>query len=115
MKVVPPLQPLRIPAGWLIAYNNALYELDPDPTSVPEGDRWLRFKEDMLQMTNARRNRLLDLGWTPEGDLIEGSYKLVVYEGDFLGRLLHEFRTRDRAALVAEIERLLEAVSCGEL
>lgn len=110
-----PLQPLRIPAGWTVAYNNGLYEIDPPGESVPEDDRWVVFKEDMLQMRNERRNRLLDLGWYPEGDMEVGQYGLVVYEGDFHGQLLHEFRGRERAALVAEIERILVVISEGEM
>jgi hypothetical protein len=105
------LQPLRIPAGWGVEYNNGLYELDPSPEHVPEQDRWWLFKEDMLQLRHKRRDRLLDLGWYPEGDLIQGHSGLVLYEGDFRGRLLHEFSTRDRMALVAEIEWLLQAVA----
>lgn len=110
-----PLQPLRVPAGWAVVYNNGLYELDPSPKVVPEPDRWWLFKEDMLQMRHERRDRLLDLGWYPEGDLVQGHYGLVVYEGDFRGRLLFAFSTRDRLTLVAEIERLLRAVADGQL
>jgi ribosomal protein S27AE len=110
-----PLQPLRVPAGWAVEHNNGLYELDPSPELVPEQDRWWLFKEDMLQLRHGRRDRLLDLGWYPEGDLVQGHYGLVVYEGDFRGRLLHESSTRDRPALVAEIERLLQAVADGRL
>jgi hypothetical protein len=40
---------------------------------------------------------------------------LVVHEGDFQGRLLHEFATRDRLALAAEIERVLVAVCEGQM
>ena len=69
----------------------------------------------MLQMSHPRFNRLLDLGWHPEGDLTRGQYKLVVYEGDFRGRLLHEFGTQERQALVTEIERLLLLVCDGQL
>jgi hypothetical protein len=69
----------------------------------------------MLQMRHERRNRLLDLGWYPEGDLLDGNYGLVVHEGDFTGPELHKFRGRDRLALVAEIERLLEVITHGEL
>src|SRR5947209_6907419 len=98
------LQPLRIPAGWLVAYNG-LSEVDPRPETVPIEDRSWIFKEDMLQMTHGRTGRLLDVGWYPEGDLEHGQYRLVVYEGDFRGRLLHESSTRDRAELVAAIER----------
>jgi hypothetical protein len=108
-----PLQPLRIPAGWHVAYNNGLFEIDPLPELFPDENPWWIFKEDMLQMYNERFNRMLDLGWYPEGDLIAGGYGLVVYEGDFRGRLLHEFRTRDRLELVAEIERLLSEI-CQE-
>jgi hypothetical protein len=111
----PPLQPLRVSQGWTMAYNSALYELDPDPAHVPAKERWWIFKCDMLQMKHARYDRMLDLGWSPEGDLTAGSYKLVLYAGDFNGTLLHTFRSRDRAALVAEIERLLAAVTRGEL
>jgi fibronectin type 3 domain-containing protein len=105
-----PLQPLRIPTGWLVTYNDGLYEIDPRPDAIPSEDRRLIFKEDMLQMKHIRTDRLLDLGWYPEGDLENGGYGLVIYQGDFRGRLLHEFSTRDRATLVAEIERLLNVV-----
>jgi hypothetical protein len=110
-----PLQPLRIPTGWHVKYNNGLFEIDPVPELVPEADRWWIFKQDMLQMTHPRFNRLLDLGWYPEGDLVSGRYGLVVHEGDFQGPLLHKFHTRDRHALVAEIEHLLSAVCSGRL
>lgn len=109
------LQPLRVPAGWAVEYNNGLYELDPCPEHVPEKDRWWLFKADMLMMRHGRRDRLLDLGWYPEGDLVRGHYGLAVYEGDFRGRLLHESAVQDRPALVAEIERLLQAVADGRL
>lgn len=110
-----PLQPLRVPAGWSMAYNNGLWEIDPDPTLIPEDERWLIFKEDMLQMHHARANKLLDLGWHPEGDLENGHYKLVLYEGDFRGSLIHEFHTQNRLELIVEIERLLLAVVHNEL
>lgn len=106
----PPLQPLNIPAGWLVTYNNGLYEIDPNPELIPEQDRWWIFKQDMLQIQHDRYNRLLDVGWYPEGDLEEGHYGLVVYKGDFSGELLYEFQTRERMVLVAEIERLLEEI-----
>lgn len=109
------LQPLRIPAGWLVSYNNGLYEIDPDPAVVPEADRWWVFKQDMVQMRHEATNRLLDIGWYPEGDLAGGGYGLVVHEGDFRGPELHRFSTQDRAALVAEVERLLVAIAAGEV
>lgn len=111
----PPLQPLRIPAGWLVQYNNAFYEIEPDVNTVSATDCWWIFKEDMLQLAHARHYRLLDLGWYPEGDLVNGCYRAVVHEGDFHGPELHSFESRDRHALVAEIERALLAVNNGEL
>lgn len=36
-----------------------------------------------------------------------------MFEGDCHGRVLHESRGRDRAALVAEIERLLALIADG--
>ena len=110
------LQPLRVPAGWTVEYNSAFYEVDPIAELVPEEDRWWVFKEDMLQMKHVRQNRLLDLGWGPEGDLERGHYKLVLYEGDFHGRLIHSFtESRDRLATVTEIERILDEVSRRQL
>jgi hypothetical protein len=92
------LQPLRVPAGWTVTYNDGLYEVDPPPDAEPDGaPRWL-FKEDMLQMRHEGADRLLDVGWYPDGDVAGGGYVLVVYEGDVHGRLLHESRGRDRAA-----------------
>lgn len=109
------LQPLRIPAGWLVSFNNGLYEIDPDPEMVPESERWWVFKEDMVQMRHEGTNRLLDIGWYPEGELVGGHYRLVVHESDFLGPELHRFTTQDRLALVAEVERLLVTIAAGKL
>lgn len=110
-----PLQPLRIPTGWLVAYNNGLFEIDPLPELFPDRIPWEIFKEDMLQMKNDMFDRLLDLGWYPEGDLVEGNYRLVIYEGDFRGRLIYQLITHDRLELVATIERLLVKICQGEL
>jgi hypothetical protein len=106
-----PLQPLRIPTGWAVSFNDGLYEIDPIAEAIP-ADKHLWFsKEDMLQLQHAHYNRLLDVGWYPSGNLDRGEYGLHLHEGDWeTGRLLHEFRTRDRRALVAEIERLLLGV-----
>jgi hypothetical protein len=106
------LQPLRIPTGWTVAYND-LHEIDP--SDVAEDDRYTFLKEDLLQMKQEHFNRLLDVGWYPSGNLADGAYGLVVYEGDFHGKLLFELRTADRAQLVAEVERLLQEVCDARL
>lgn len=112
---VPAFQPLRITDGWTVSYNNGLYEIDPLPDIIPETERWWIFKEDMLQMSHVARNRVLDLGWRNEGDLENGNYQLVVYEGDFLGELLYEYEGNNRFELVKEIENLLQLVTEGKL
>jgi hypothetical protein len=111
-----PLQPLRIPTGWSVTFNDGLYEIDPSPDAVPADKHLWFFKEDMLQMQDPHHNRVLDVGWFPSGDLERGEYALHLHEGDWAtGRLLHDFRTRDRRALVAEVERILFAVAEGQI
>ena len=110
-----PLQPLRIPTGWTVGYNDGLYEIDPSAETIRTEKGLQFFKEDMLQLKHAHFNRLLDVGWFPEGDLQHGEYGLVLHEGDCTGRKVHEFRTRDRQALVAEVERLLMGVVEGKV
>lgn len=106
-----PLQPLRIPSGWTVVYNDGFFEIDPLAEAIPADKHVCYFKEDMLLLRHSHYNRLLDVGWYPSGDLEHGKYALHLHEGDMdTGRQLHEFRTRDRRALVAEVERLLLGV-----
>jgi hypothetical protein len=109
------LQPLRIPGGWKVTYNDGLWEIDPDHAAIPDDDASWYFKQDMLQLKHSMSNRLLDVGWYPEGDIVRGRYVIEVYDGDFHGNKLHRYETRDRLALVHEIERLLAAVAEGDL
>lgn len=110
--IEPPLQPLRIPAGWTIEYTKFL---EIDPCDVPEDYVYFYLDEDLLQIKHHRLDRLLDVGWYPSGNVSEGSYGLVVYQGDFHGKLLAEFRSADRRVLIAELERLLVEVAEGRL
>ena len=105
-----PLQPLRISMGWVVEYNT-LHELDPDSPFLSEEVRQQFFSQDLLQFHHPQSNRLVDIGWYPHGDLAGGEYGLVLYDGDFQGRLLHEFSSRSRLATVAELERVLSEVS----
>lgn len=108
-----PLQPLRIPAGWRVQYNNGLYAVQPTEDTVR---KWWLFKEDMLVLVHDARRRLLDLGWSPEMDFEQGRYRLTLHDGTTHdGDELLYFDTRDLAQLVAEIERILDAVACGRL
>ena len=103
-----PLQALRICEGWTVAYNS-FCEVDID-----HPDAWTLLKESLLLLKHERRNRLLDLGWYPEGEP-EGRFVMRLYEGDFTGTLLQQHETKDRAEIVEIIERVLYAVTRGDL
>ena len=109
------LQPLRVTEGWRMDYNNGFYEIDVDPHLVPEDERWWIFKEDMLQMSHERFNRIIDIGFTPEGDFDEGAYNLVIHKGDFIHSRIDEFRTQDREKLITRIESWMAAVSSQKM
>jgi len=98
------LQPLRIPIGWSVDYND-FHEIDQD-----DADAWHWWKESLLQLNHERRGRMLDLGWYPPEDG-SGRYVLVMHAGDFTGPELERFESRDRAEIVAEIERLAAEVN----
>lgn len=100
-----PLHPLRIPAGWLVEYNQ-FYTMPFDHPMA-----WsVVCKDTLLMLRHMRRDVLIDLSWTPAEDP-EGGYLLRVFKGDHCGQELHRFESRDRAAVIGEIERLLDAIS----
>ena len=88
----------------MVEYND-FHEIEQDD---PEAWRW--WKDSLLQLKHPRRDRLLDLGWRPP-DEAEGRYVLHLFAGDWTGAELERFESRDREAIVAEIERILEAVN----
>ena len=98
----PELQPLRIPAGWVVEYND-FREIDPSPQAVDQS--WLR--EDLLQVKQPRIGILVDVGWYGVAD--SGQFVIFVHKGDFRRECLHEFHSRDRLSVVAEVERLLRS------
>ena len=94
---------------------HTLYEIDPDSPALPDELRREYFRQDLLQFRHPRYNRLVDIGWYPHCDLVTGEYGLVLYEGNFRDRLLHEFQSRFRPAIFAELERVLSEVSEARL
>lgn len=106
------LQELKIPAGWFIAHNE-FYNIYPSEETVESIDTV--FIQDILQLKNEYRNRLIDLGWYPEGEFNGGAYGLVVYEGDFHGKLLFELNSKSKDEIVSEINRLLLEIAYGRL
>ena len=114
-----PLQPLRIPPGWLIGWNK-LVELDPTEANVAAG---LFGGSSLFGATNEKRRLTVDVEWVPEDDPA-GEYHLRVerasWERTERGRrrkdvplhfgnaqIVHEFRTRSRVELVQELEGVL--------
>ncbi len=65
------LQPLRVPAGWLITYNT-LYQVEPIPGNEDYFDG-----SSLLMLRNDRLRKLIDVSWRPERDL-KGQYQVEV-------------------------------------
>lgn len=94
-----PLRAFRIPAGWLVDYNQ-LYDMPFDHPMA-----WsVVCKDTLLMLRHVRRDVLVGLSWTPPEDP-NGGYLLRVFKGDYCGQELHRFESRDRAAVIGEIER----------
>ncbi len=108
------LQPLRIPMGWHMEYNNALYEIDIS-LDIPAEESWWIFKEDMLQIVHPERNRMIDIGFYPEGDMKNGAFGMVMHEGDFSGKEIAKLSTRDRHELLATLETWMQKVTEAEM
>ena len=108
------LQELIVTPGWSVGYH-AFHAVDPTRELVTDRDAFFWFKQDLFQACHDRGNRLMDLGWTPEGDWDDGAYKLVLYAGDFHGELLRQLRTKSRTDIVTAMNKWFCAVSNGEL
>ena len=99
-----PLHALRIPAGWLIEYNQ-FYAMPSDHPMA-----WsVVCKDSLLMLKHMRREVLVDLSWMPAEDP-KGAYLLRVFKSDHWGEELHAFESRDRVAVITEIERLLDEI-----
>jgi hypothetical protein len=113
------LQPLRVPGGWRVGWNT-LHEVDPTAENVGRG---FFGGSSLFAAVNEGLRLSLDLEWRPEGDP-DGEYRLTVVYAPWLrtangrrrkdvpldfgaSRVVHEFRTRDRAELLRELEAAL--------
>ena len=109
------LQPLRIPGGWSVMFNQ-FSTLDPE-TLPPEDRKWLVFfVEDILHIytdhTRKRNKRVetqrlaIDLGWYPDGDP-EGAFRLeAILDDDWINPLL-SFTSRRQQEIVDALENWL--------
>src|SRR5215208_2349389 len=78
----PPLQPLRIPTGWLVEWNTFF---DAQPPSDIQDDLMWEFSQDMLLISNEWVGVVLELGWYPT--LRRGSFGLVALRKEKIRKL----------------------------
>lgn len=107
------LQPLRIPTGWSVRWNN-FYDVQPAFHSHDSASFY--FDEDMLLLVNEHQQIAVDLGWYPAFQSTGGFVLLAVRhigEGssEDWGHPLRKLRTRSKQKVVREIERWLEFFS----
>ncbi|MEM6471867.1 MAG: hypothetical protein AAF802_20070 [Planctomycetota bacterium] len=107
----PPLQTLIVTPGWSVGYHQFL-AVDPPSHSTEDVIPWW-FKEDLFQARHDRFDRLIDLGWYPEFDFSDGEFGLVLYAGDFHGKLLRELRSRCRQTVVNAMNEWFNDVTIG--
>ena len=105
----PPLQPLRIPIGWHVAWNT-FYELDPKFKTYDDFS-W-NFKTDMLLLNNEQQRLAIDLSWHPTACSAGHFYvTLVELIGDNDADWRHPIEvieTRSRRKVVQTIEQWLK-------
>jgi hypothetical protein len=104
----PTLQPLRIPVGWSVEYNDFR---EIDPSTGHEDD----FREDLLQLAHAQSKCVLDVGWYPEGNLKRGRFVLYLVRNHDWDKPLYRFSSRDRGKIAKKIDRILFEHSRGTL
>lgn len=95
------LLPMRIPAGWAVRHNR----LVDAPVDHPLWDHF----GTLLLACNAESDLLLELAWNPKIGRT-GRFLLRIFAGSQYGESLHRFDTGDAAAIVAEAERLMDAL-----
>jgi hypothetical protein len=98
------LQPLNIPANWIITYNNFF---DIDPLKLKHNDiLWDNFIEDLLQLKNEHKNILLDLGWYPEMNP-NGNYCMKLIQDNNWEEPLMNINNKDKNKIIKIIENIL--------
>lgn len=99
------LQPLRIPAGWTVKYNNFTeYDLQEDG-----GEYDYELNEDLLQLEHS--NLLIDLGWYPAMN-IDGRYVMYLLdkkcENPF-GSPIEKFESKSKKEIIEKLEYWMNA------
>ena len=98
MNQAPNIQPLRIPSGWNVTFNEWRAFGTENPGS------WL--KEDLFQAIQVQGDYLVDAGWY--GTYPDGEFIVQLIRGDFIdGHVLQESRTKSQQEAVLALESLL--------
>lgn len=115
------LQPLRIPAGWQVTFND-FFELDPAQYTGSDIHFWENFVEDMLYIVyewSFKKDKIIytkkiaiDLGWYPEMD-VNREFVLYVIKDDDWDCPLAEFRSRSQREIADTIEVFLKKYSAS--
>lgn len=94
------LQPLRIPSGWTVTYNQFS---EYDPTTCDDEGLY-ELTEDLLQLYNNNVQLLIDLGWYPSFDL-NGHYTLVLIKNNDWEHPLQKVMTQSKHKIISFIEQ----------
>lgn len=105
------LQPLKIPCGWTVMWNEFL---DVDITQFPADEKlWLNYTEDMLYIVKNSDSRaseppdcVIDLGWYPEMNS-HGEYVLLVVKNSDWSNPEETFNSRNKDEVAKKIEEFL--------
>ncbi len=99
------LQPLRLPTGWEITFNN-FTEYDINKHSE---DDLSELNEDLLQLYNKNANLTVDLGWYPSHNK-NGQYILLMIKNYDWDCPLEKVMSKSKDEIVNCIEKW---VNCG--
>jgi hypothetical protein len=94
------VMPLRIPTGWAVRYNG-FFEAENPGLLESQDLLWL---EQVDSSTGVCTGLFVDLGWY--GSREEGTFRLLLLKDDW-DHILERFESRDRLAIVHELERWL--------
>lgn len=114
-EIIQTLQPLKIPGGWKVVFNN-FFTLDPKTYTGTNDEFWRNLVEDMLYLVfewSFKKDKkiyhkkiALDLGWYPEANA-NGQFTLFVIKDDNWDSPLAEFSSRSQSQIVNTIESWL--------
>ena len=115
-----PLVPLKIPNEWEVEHN-IFTEVCPERFNNDDYEYRWEFNEDILQIRNTYKRRILDLGWYPEFNPL-GQYCFVLVEIEdnemqlvCWDQPIIKYYPRNIEDIKNKIEELLEKVTEGQL